>query len=261
MSIRWSWGIFLAFGIAAALLLGVGLTLGVRDILFPRGSALPAEGEKTPSPSQTGLTSNKVQIVALGDSLTRGTGDEQGKGYAGRLKEQLAKDLKKEIYVLNNGINGYRSVDLLKDLQTKEDIRKMVKEADVVVLSIGGNDLFNVGSEEINPQQVLARLPVAEASLEKVLSTINTLNQKAPILYMGLYNPFSDLSVGRESGAVVKQWNNRAMGVVAKYPNMIFVQTEDLFSLQVRKYLSSDHYHPNSEGYKRIALRMAQVLE
>ena len=223
------------------------------------GTEIPQQVETTPLAK--GKTSNKIQIVALGDSLTRGTGDETGKGYAGSLKEQLATDLKKEVFVLNQGINGYRSGDLLKDLQTKEDIRKTISESDVVVLSIGGNDLFNPGADDINPELIRKRLPIALASLEKVVATINVLNNKAPVLYMGLYNAFSDLPIGSESGAIVREWNNRAASIVAKYPHSIYVQTEDLFSVQGRKYLSSDHYHPNGEGYRRIALRMAQVLE
>lgn len=259
MSVRWLWRFFLIFGLVATLLLIIGLFTGVRDILSPKGNEIPQQVEATPL--EKGAASNKIQIVALGDSLTRGTGDETGKGYAGSLKEQLASNLKKEVFVLNQGINGYRSEDLLKDLQTKEDIRKTISEADVVVLSIGGNDLFNPGSEDINPDLIRKRLPTAEASLEKVVATINSINSKAPVLYMGLYNAFSDLPVGTQSGAIVKEWNNRAIAILAKYPHTIYVQTEDLFVIQGRKYLSSDHYHPNGEGYRRIALRMAQVLE
>lgn len=259
MSVRWLWGLFLTFGLVATLLLVIGLITGVRDIVSPQGNEIPQQIET--KPLETGIIKDKIQIMALGDSLTRGTGDETGKGYAGSLKEQLSMDLKKDVFVLNQGINGYRSGDLLKDLQTKKDIRKTISESDVVVLSIGGNDLFNPGAEDINPELIRTRLPIALASLDKVVSTLNTLNNKAPILYMGLYNAFSDLPIGSESGAIIKEWNTRAANILAKYPHGIYVQTDDLFSIQGRKYLSSDHYHPNGEGYRRIALRMAQVLE
>ncbi len=34
-----------------------------------------------------------LQIVSLGDSLTRGVGDKEGIGYVGRMKEDLQKRL------------------------------------------------------------------------------------------------------------------------------------------------------------------------
>ena len=55
-----------------------------------------------------------VQVVALGDSLTRGTGDVSGKGYVGLVTSQLKEDLSpQEIIVSNLGINGQTSAQLL----------------------------------------------------------------------------------------------------------------------------------------------------
>lgn len=258
MSIPRFWKIVLGIGLVATLFLGIGLTLAMRDIMYPQGNVISKGGEKQEA---NGFTENKVQIVALGDSLTRGTGDETGKGYVGWLKEELSTGLKKDVYVLNHGINGYRSENILNDLKTKEDIRNSIKQGDIIVLSIGANDLFHVGQEEINPNVIRNRFAAAEVSMVKVLDTLHSLNNHSPILCMGLYNPFSDLSVGKETGALVKEWNNRVMQVVTNYPKMVYVPTEDLFSIQGTKYLSSDHYHPNGEGYKRIGIRMAQVLE
>lgn len=259
MSIPRFWKIVLGIGLVATLLLGIGLTLAMRDIMFPKGNVISKGEEKQ---DENGVyQNNKIQIVALGDSLTRGTGDETGKGYVGWLKEELSTSLKKDVYVLNHGINGYRSEDILRDLQNKEDIRNSIKDGNIIVLSIGANDLFHAGQEEINPEVIRNRFSVAEALMVNVLDTLHSLNNRSPILCIGLYNPFSDLSVGKETGELVKEWNHRVMQVVSKYPKMVYVPTEDLFSIQGRKYLSSDHYHPNGEGYKRIGVRMAQVLE
>lgn len=258
MSIPRFWKIVLGIGLIATLLLGIGLTLSMRDIMYPKGNEISKGEEKKDT---NGLPEKNLQIVALGDSLTRGTGDETGKGYVGWLKEELTTGLKKDVYVLNHGINGYGSENILNDLKTKEDIRNSIQKGDIIVLSIGANDLFHAGQEEINPEVIRNRFSVAEGSMVKVLDTLHSLNNRSPILCMGLYNPFSDLSVGKETGALVKEWNNRVMQVVTKYPKMVYVPTEDLFSIQGTKYLSSDHYHPNAEGYKRIGVRMAQVLE
>lgn len=259
MSIPGVWKLVLGIGVVATIILAVGLTLAMGDIMYPKGNAISKGEDKQ---AANGVhQDNKVQIVALGDSLTRGTGDETGKGYVGWLKDELGTALKKDVYVLNHGINGYGSENILNDLKTKEDIRNSVKEGDIIVLSIGANDLFHAGQEEINPEVIRNRFSVAENSMVKVLDTLHQLNKDAPILCLGLYNPFSDLTVGKETGVLVNEWNNRVRQVVSNYPKMVYVPTEDLFSINGTKYLSSDHYHPNGEGYKQIGIRMAQVLK
>jgi lysophospholipase L1-like esterase len=44
------------------------------------------------------------------------------------------------------------------------------------------------------------------------------------------------------------------------YPNMILVPTADLFEQNLTKYMYTDHFHPNQEGYQRMAERAVQAL-
>ena len=69
---------------------------------------------------------NTVQVVALGDSLTRGTGDDSGKGYVG-LVQRVKRRLKflKKITVYNLGINGQTSTNLLQHLDQQNIKRQM----------------------------------------------------------------------------------------------------------------------------------------
>ena len=60
-------------------------------------------------------------MLALGDSLTRGTGDETGQGYVGIVTEQLKEELDpREVTVYNLGINGQDSSQLLQQLGQEE---------------------------------------------------------------------------------------------------------------------------------------------
>ena len=86
-----------------------------------------------------------ITVLALGDSLTRGTGDETGQGYVGIVTEQLKEELvPRGVTVYNLGINGQDSSQLLQQLGQKNIIRQ-VKEADIILMTIGGNDLFQGG--------------------------------------------------------------------------------------------------------------------
>ncbi|GEN35387.1 GDSL-type esterase/lipase family protein [Aneurinibacillus danicus] len=258
MSSRTSWRLFAVFSLVSMLVLAIGLYMGVRDILFP--SAVGWKTDKSAGEEASIPRENKIQIVALGDSLTRGTGDGSGLGYVGHLRARLAQVAGQEVYVLNHGVNGYKTADLLRDLQKKEDIRRTIRQADIITLSIGGNDLFNAGAEEVRPEESQKRLPGAVDRYRQIVKIITSLNPKAKVLYVGLYNAFADLSNARESYKIVQLWNGEASAVLYQYPNTIFVPTDDLFRTGGVKYLSSDHFHPNQAGYRRIGERMAEVV-
>ncbi|WP_161798291.1 GDSL-type esterase/lipase family protein [Aneurinibacillus tyrosinisolvens] len=232
--------------------------MGTRDILYPSQKQWEVHKEV---PQQGLGGKNKLQIVALGDSLTRGTGDESGLGYVGNMQAGLAEKNKRQVFVLNHGVIGYKTANLLADLQSKEDIRRSIRQADIVTLSIGGNDLFNVGAEDVRPDVIRKRIPEAASHYEKIIRILKQLNPNAPLLYVGLYNAFADLPNGTESSVVVREWNGRVAEILSLHPKGVFIPTDDLFHLGLAKYLSSDHFHPNQAGYKRIGQRMAGVLE
>lgn len=57
-------------------------------------------------------------VVALGDSLTRGTGDETGKGYVGLVVEDLESKYNSKPLIHNLGINGQVSQELVQRGET-----------------------------------------------------------------------------------------------------------------------------------------------
>lgn len=212
-------------------------------------------------------TSKKVEnkksltIVALGDSLTRGTGDETGKGYVGVLTDEIKDKTKKSVQLTNLGINGQRSDQLRKQIQ-EEEVGRQIMQADIVLVTIGGNDLFRGG-------QGLADFGTEEiASIEKkylenltfIFEQIRKNNPTANVFFVGLYNPFIELDQGKEMSKVVRHWNYDSAEVSATFPKIVFVPTFDLFELKVNDYLYADKFHPNSKGYRLIAERVASLL-
>lgn len=270
-SSRFLWRSVGTLALLATLLFVSGFIYAVKDILYPQASDLslaPVE----PTPNNELAAGDKIQIVALGDSLTRGTGDQQGKGYVGRVKEQLEKEMKKPVYVLANySVNGYTTDQLLQDILKRSEVPASIAKADVVLLTIGGNDLFGFatangrpfenGQAELSPDEVRKRMPEAVARLSQILDKIAELNPRATIIYVGLYNPFRDIDSTGEASLVIDEWNREAFKIANKHPNMIVVPTHDLFEKNLLKYLYSDHFHPNQDGYQRIADRIMQVLE
>lgn len=117
-----------ALSILSALVWLAGLAWVLQDQFFADNKNRQAKSLKPDTAQQQKQDSSgkTLQIAAIGDSLTRGTGDPDGKGYIGYLKEELAKTTKKEIELTNSAIKGQTSVQLLKQLQQPQ-IQRQIK--------------------------------------------------------------------------------------------------------------------------------------
>ncbi|WP_160719111.1 SGNH/GDSL hydrolase family protein [Bacillus sp. USDA818B3_A] len=246
-----------AVGILFCLLWVVGLGWAVGEYYAGKPEEVP----------DTNTTSKKVEnkeglsIVALGDSLTRGTGDETGKGYVGDLTDEIKEKTKKPVQLTNLGINGQRSDQLRKQVQQTE-VARQIQKADMVLVTIGGNDLFRGGQglTDYSSANIAKIEKQYLANLKFIFEQIRKNNKTANVFFIGLYNPFIEMDQGKEMSKVVRHWNYDSAEVSAAFPKIIFVPTFDLFELKVNDYLYSDKFHPNSKGYRLIAERVASLL-
>ncbi|OMP67368.1 SGNH/GDSL hydrolase family protein [Domibacillus epiphyticus] len=214
------------------------------------------------APAETVETDrNGIHIVALGDSLTRGTGDASGKGYVGYLMEDLEKRSDQKMQITNLGIKGQTSVQLAEQVKQQE-VQRQIKLADTILITIGGNDLFRGGQTlaELDLQKVEGLKEEYSKNVDGILSSIRSQNTEANVFLIGLYNPFIDMEDANTTSQIVRDWNERSADISAKYPKAVFVPTFDLFQLKVEDYLYTDNFHPNSEGYQLIAERVAALL-
>ncbi|WHY79623.1 SGNH/GDSL hydrolase family protein [Neobacillus sp. WH10] len=202
-----------------------------------------------------------LNIVALGDSLTRGTGDESGKGYVGVLTDEIKEKTKQPVQLTNLGINGQRSDQLREQVQETE-VGRQIQKADMVLVTIGGNDLFRGGQglADLKAEDIAAIEKKYLDNLNFIFNQIRKNNSDANVFFIGLYNPFIELDQGKEISKVIRHWNYDSAEVSAVYPKIVFVPTFDLFELKVNDYLYSDKFHPNSKGYRLIAERVASLL-
>lgn len=262
-STSWIWRITSTLSCAATLLLIYGFVAAVAGNLSPAPVSPPAaapESGQAPSPA----AGTEIRAVAIGDSLARGTGDDSGSGFVRRTVDLLDKNGMNAKLINNLGINGLTTDALLTRLD-ETGVQYVLKEANVIMLSIGGNDLFaggqalQSGTEPPSVEKLRATLPAASARLQKILDKLHTINPDARILYLGLYNPFSDLPDLKVPGnAVVSEWNEAALRITNKSDQMSVIPTFDLFEQNLEAYLSSDHFHPNGAGYEAIAERIVQ---
>lgn len=248
--------VILLITIASFCLFAYGFVSGVNDVLNPKASNLIKKNDVVAKEKKKTGT---LQIVSLGDSLTRGVGDKEGIGYIGRMKEDLQKDYKQKVALTNLAVSGAKMPDLLKQIESS-GAQYSIKQADVIVLTIGGNDLFP-GWESLGKIDLETYRPDTEtfqSEAKKIIEEIRKVNTDSPIFWLGLYNPFEDVEDLKGSSNIVVDWNASLEKLALTDKNVYITPTFDLFQNRGKDLLYSDHFHPNEVGYTYMAERLVQ---
>lgn len=213
-----------------------------------KGESLPEKG-------------NSVSLLIIGDSIARGTGDETGKGFSFYLPDDLKNKTPKEIVVNNIGIDGLQTNGLLELLQG-EKVKPVIAVADLLLISIGGNDL-----RQIRRLKAMAKEDGFQKTfdsyvtgLTSIFKTIRKTNTDALIIFIGLYYP-SVQDISPDDINLLLAWNEGTQKIIEQDERAIFIPTYDLFKLNAAKYIALDALHPNTAGYQAIADRIGKNID
>ena len=206
------------------------------------------------------MDSEGIQIMVLGDSLARGTGDPSGEGFGERVARGLEEREEEEVILYNFAVEGMRSEAVVAQLED-EGILQGMRNAGYILVSIGGNDLRDV-----------ARMPLVQQdqgfkdnlrgyldNLGQVIQRIRDVNGEALVMIIGLYNLDYSRPYNQET-AYLLQWNYETQQLVETDPKAQFVPTYDLFQFKLGQYLSFDGLHPSALGYEAMAKRILENL-
>lgn len=200
-------------------------------------------------------------MLVLGDSLSHGTGDPSGRGYAADVVTALRR--RGPVETVNLAVAGAESSDLRR-LVESANVRSLAASADVILLSIGGNDLSHSVAGVGAPTEALSGIAAARSrlaeNLRAILAALRAANPTAPIRVLGLYQPFTGAGRDARIGeSLVLSWNNLVAEITLGYPNVTAVAVFDLFAGRPER-LATDRFHPNRDGYRAIADRVVQTL-
>jgi lysophospholipase L1-like esterase len=202
-----------------------------------------------------------LQILSIGDSLTKGVGDSSNSGgYIPYLKTKLEFERGiQKVHFLNYGVKGNTSKALLKRVRSKH-ISKVIQESDIVIITIGGNDLMKVVKNHFSDLEkedfTLARKQYEE-NLRNIVYHIRDQKPNIPIIITGLYNPFSEWFRNIEEIEIVEaEWNSTIQQVVSSFQNTYFSAIDSIFDHTGKAVLHNDYFHPNDKGYSLIANRL-----
>jgi lysophospholipase L1-like esterase len=225
-----------------------------------------------------------VHFVAVGDSLTEGVGDETKRG--GYIP--LVTDALQQKYELtsvekdNYGVSGERSDQILKRVKKDSDLRSSLASADLITMTVGGNDLFQAFQKNLTAKTAKQfNRPIKKYGeyVTDILAEMRELNPKAPIYVVGIYNPyylnFPDIKAMQ---TVVDNWNKETERLTKEMSNCFFVPVNDLLYKGIATKDSAetstsstsevkndalydeDNFHPNNLGYQLMATAIQEKI-
>ncbi|SMF81204.1 Lysophospholipase L1 [Paenibacillus uliginis N3/975] len=200
--------------------------------------------------------------TAVGDSLTFGIGAVPGSGFVPLYRWMSEVHLQQFVAYDNLGINGLTSEELYERVMRDSRFRSRLKEASIITISIGGNDLIRaVKSSGGHPDK--AKLDIAlircQQNMSGILGAIRKLKtgsrQPYIIRAVGLYNPYPSWG---DAAEYVIRFNRYLIGL----GDGGYFRVADVYSRfagREQEMLSIDGVHPNTKGHRVIAEQLNQL--
>lgn len=200
-----------------------------------------------------------LTYLALGDSLTAGLGaSETGylrlQAFVPRLTTHLRNEY--QVHVENHGIPGITSDQLLFYIQQGPGVKEKLQEADLLTITIGGNDLLQLlRTQDLSQTVIQNTIQQFGQVIETTISEIRQQNKKTPIYIMGLYSPYDPghplHEVGKQS---ISAYNQELARRINKFDGVNLVSVFESFQERGTQltHISNNDIHPNDQGYELI---------
>jgi lysophospholipase L1-like esterase len=203
-----------------------------------------------------------VEFVALGDSITHGTGDHSKKGYIGWFKDRYKAETDYQLLLKNYGVPKYRTTNVLEQLDQRH-VQRYMQKADYLILYIGTNDFrksMSYDFETINYEKAKDGKDQYSKNLDKILSKIRKTQSDLPIFILGLYDPYTNFNNHQQLGSLIADWNITIQRVANSYDHIHYIPTINLLNSKPKEKLFSDDLHPNIKGHQLIADRLLEAV-
>lgn len=145
-------------------------------------------------------------------------------------------------------------------LMRRSETKAALAAANLIVLSIGGNDLYG----DSRARLISAVAPWYQRELvldrvDRVVARVRRINPVAQVYVLGLYNPYRRSRMAPWLDEQVNLWDGQLIQRWASDPNVTVIRIADLLT-RVDRLSRVDGFHPGSVGYAAIAQRVAGGL-
>jgi len=206
----------------------------------------------------------ELSVISIGDSLTEGVGDdEKDGGYTGVLEKSINEN-EHLVTIENFGKRGNRTDQLMKRLEEEEEVIHGVENADIILITIGANDVMKVFKDnftDLELEKFTSEQIRYEQRLNQILSKIQELNPDATTYLIGFYNPFREYFPEiDELEYIVNSWNDIGLDVTKQFENTHYIPMKDVFENSDIELFADDNFHPNHVGYELMAKRILDYM-
>jgi len=240
----------------------------------PRSSGMAAKttsnppGTMTPTSASRGVN-RPIMVVGIGDSVTAGTNCDC-EAFIGLYATDLASTRGLKTSSVNLGVAGWTSSRLLTSLTKPGSFRDQVAEADILLVTIGANDLVPMESSQSSGCRTSCYSPLVASVVHNVALIVAAAQADQPdhpptILVTNYWNVFEDGDVGTaENGESYQTWSDiltrAANAQICDAAQRAGATCVDLYSpfkgdgsKDPTSRLAADGDHPNSAGHQLIA--------
>lgn len=209
-----------------------------------------------------------MSYVALGDSITVGRGASTGQGYVEQIAHKLSYTSVKKICR-----NGMQSYDLFSSIMHNSSLHPTLRQAKLITLYIGGNDLnaayiqYQLFGNKYALDQAVTRFG---QQLRSFLIWLRT-HTSAHIYTFTLYNPFPHDPIANHyvplmNKTIFATCRRLSLPVIDIYPRFLGREAQLVDGYHTGRadnfipFLQKNPIHPNELGHLVIAQSFWQVI-
>ena len=212
--------------------------------------------------SLTAGAAEQTSYLVLGDSIAYGSGLSNPKE---AVYGKIVADTNGYAYE-NYAVPGHTTANLLRRMET-EAVRDAIGKADIISISIGGNNFLLGNINELLYDGIVKEDPTRfdeiatglYEDLGKIYDGIRALNADAAIILQTLYNPQTGY-VGDVYQLGADRLNAKVWAFAQAHAADIFVADVAQALTDSDKDFAQDRIHPSAVGNEKIARVVLQTL-
>ncbi len=211
-----------------------------------------------------------IDYMSLGDSINQGINSYGNKsfGYNDYLRSYLENNDLLHKYNSYYSKNSYTISELTDDIDSNKEvlyddktynIKKELREADLVTISIGMDELIEIlANNNLNDfEKLKVELDKLSSDMEELIKSVTSLS-KGEIILIGYYNPYNDNS---KDMAKIFAYINDKYERIAKEYKITYVDIYNEIKKDEKYLPNKDDYHLTSQGYLKIASEVIKKIE
>lgn len=220
---------------------------------------------------------SKIIYIPLGDSIAEGMNAYSAVdyGYTDYISDYLKKNDRLSFYTKAFTKSGYKTKDVRNDIESnkvikidgkKTYLKEILRESDLVTLTIGANDFLGTLNVD-NIETKLLDIENTKREADKIALDIKDLlllikqYAKRQIIVTGYYNPFPRVTEYKEEIDEVIKYFDYLIEDICDELDVEYVDIFNLFDNNQKALPNPFNIHPNKYGYEIIAKEIIKYIE